>query len=116
MNLLKALFNPKVEDAEASEKTYLLTHTVHSGIHNLLPRRGDALAVVRSPIYPGQLGHVKFHGVRWRAYSNHPQVIPVETIVRVVGRRSNILVVELVEDHASSQPCEEIIGAATAMS
>lgn len=89
MNLLQALFSQEIEEKTFFEDTYPLTNDRLDS--------GEALAVVRSAIEPGQIGHVKFHGVRWRACCDHPQRVLVGTQVRVLGRRANVLVVEPME-------------------
>lgn len=104
MNLLQALFSQEVEDTIFFEQTYPLT--------NDFLKSKDALAIVRSAIEPGELGHVKFHGVRWRACSSYSESIPVGTQVRVLGRRANILVVEPVEEQIFTPTYGEMLDAA----
>jgi len=98
MNLLKALFSSDVEDTNFFESTYPLTNNFFNGGQSNWQTDADVLAVVRSPIHPGQLGHVKFRGVRWRACCDRPLCIAVGAQVRVLGRRTNILVVEPIQD------------------
>ncbi|MBF2035040.1 MAG: NfeD family protein [Leptolyngbyaceae cyanobacterium T60_A2020_046] len=92
MNLLKALFQGDVADAQFFENTLPLLSSLvdfdEAHVDRLL------LAVVTEPIAPGQLGRVKFQGTRWRARCDR-QPIAVGTTVRIIGReRSTILVVE----------------------
>ncbi|MGF1522807.1 MAG: NfeD family protein [Leptolyngbyaceae cyanobacterium] len=90
MNLLKALFNSGVEGTTFFDEAHPLT--------NDFLREDEVLAVVKSAIEPDKLGHVNFHGVRWRASCDRSQAITVGTPVRVLGRRANILVVEPAEE------------------
>lgn len=98
MNLLKALFSSSdVEETDFFEATYPLTTNFFNGDQSEWYAQSDAMAVVKDDIQPGQLGHVKFQGVRWRACCDRPLTIFPETKVRVLGRRANILVVEPME-------------------
>ena len=106
MSLLQALFSQAMEETTFFEQTYPLTN-------DFLTTKDD-LAIVRSTIEPGELGHVKFHGVRWRACSSYSRSIPVGMQVRVLGRRANILVVEPVEEQVFTQNCEGMLGTAAA--
>ncbi|MEM9006938.1 MAG: NfeD family protein [Cyanobacteria bacterium P01_F01_bin.86] len=112
MNLLRALFKQELEDTAFFKETYPLTDD--------FLRNGETLAVVRSAIKPGELGHVKFHGVRWRASCDRPEAIAAGTQVRVLGRRANILVVEPIEvvestgDQLFPQPYEGTLNTMTA--
>ena len=101
MNLLKALFNQDIEDAAFFDETYPL-------MDDFL-RSEETLAVVKNAIEPGKLGHVNFHGVRWRASCDRTQTITVGTQVRVLGRRANILVVAPLEQPVFAQPCEKTL-------
>ncbi|NER78455.1 MAG: hypothetical protein F6K42_02540 [Leptolyngbya sp. SIO1D8] len=117
MNLLKALTNTDLEDTIFFENTYAFTQDLFNSVQDSWQESEDALAVVRSPIDPGHLGHVKFHGVRWRACNDLGESIPVGTQVRVLGRRANILVVVPVEQELStSQLDDSILNMAAVMS
>ncbi|MDB9527598.1 NfeD family protein [Oscillatoria sp. CS-180] len=94
MNLLKALFSSDLEEADFFETTYPLTNNFFNGDQDEWYAQFEALAVVKDDIQPGQLGRVKFQGVRWRACCDRPLSISIESKVRVLGRRANILVVE----------------------
>ena len=94
MNLLKALFSSEVEEADFFETTYPLVNNFLNTSQSNLPSLSDVMAVVKAEITPGQLGRVQFQGVRWRACCDRDFTIPDQTQVRVLGRRSNILVVE----------------------
>ncbi|MBE7380342.1 MAG: NfeD family protein [Leptolyngbya sp. SIO1E4] len=106
MNLLKALFNTELEDTNFFENTYPLTNDFFDSFQEPWQEGTDALAVVRSPICSGRLGHVRFHGVRWRASCDRPTSIPVGTKVRVLGRRANILIVEPLDAPISSHQAD----------
>ncbi len=100
MNLLKVLFGSTEEETAFFENVPPLTDDLF-GLSD--PFQGNAfepVAIVCAAIHPGRLGHVKFRGVRWRASSDRPVVIPVGTAVRVLGRQSNILIVEPVTTSA----------------
>lgn len=93
MNLLKALFSLEVEETNFFEKNPLTTNFFASN-PDTWQHPITAIALVKDEIRPEKLGHVQFHGVRWRACSDRGQVIPEGAKVRVLGRRTNILVVE----------------------
>lgn len=108
MNLLKALFNQGMENATFFDEAHPLTSD--------FLREDEVLAVVKSAIESGKLGHVNFHGVRWRASCDRPQPIPIGTSVRVLGRRANVLVVEpVVEEQVFTQPHEGALNVAVAL-
>lgn len=92
MNLLKALFSLEEEETNFFENNPLSTNFFASN-PDTWQNPIAAVALVKDEIQPGKLGHVQFHGVRWRAYSDRGQVIPEGAKVRVLGRRTNILVV-----------------------
>ncbi|MEB3268038.1 MAG: NfeD family protein [Leptolyngbya sp.] len=92
MNLLKALF-PITEDPSHFFDNTLPFFSGHWP--ELTTPSPILLAQVDDPIAPGQLGHVKFQGSRWRACHQGRMVLVTGQQVQVVGRqRSNILVVE----------------------
>lgn len=95
MNLLKTLFSRDVEDNNIFDKTYTTQDFFHS-FQDSWQESKEAVAIVRRAIDPGQLGRVRFQGVWWRACCDRTQSIPAGTLVRVLGRRANILVVETV--------------------
>ena len=97
MNLLNTLFSPEVGEANFFESTYPLTNDFLGYDSIAWHSEDDAMAVVKTDIEPGQLGRVKFQGVRWRAYCDRALTIPLGAQVRVLGRRANILVVEPIE-------------------
>ncbi|MEL6401511.1 MAG: NfeD family protein [Cyanobacteria bacterium J06626_4] len=94
MSLLNTFFSPEVGEANFLETTYPLTDDLFGDDSIAWHSDDEALAVVKTDIEPGQLGRVKFQGVRWRAYCDRALTIPLGTEVRVLGRRANILVVE----------------------
>jgi hypothetical protein len=94
MNVLKAIFNSSTEETDFFATTHPLANTFWNADHGEPPLPSDTLAVVKTEITPGQLGRVTFRGVRWRACCDRAFSIPLETQVRVLGRRANILVVE----------------------
>lgn len=97
MNLLKVLFGSAMEDTDFFESTNPLTTSFFEDASESWREPSEFMAVVKAEIAPGQLGRVKFQGVRWRACCDRPFAIPAGIEVRVIGRRSNILVVEPVE-------------------
>lgn len=95
MNLIKALFSSaKLEETDFFEATHPLTNDFLNGDQGAWYAHVDTTAEVKDEITPGQLGRVKFQGVRWRACCDRPITIPVGTRVSVLGRRANILVVK----------------------
>jgi hypothetical protein len=64
MNVLKTLFNSISEETTFFESTYPLTNDFFHGDNAAWHRETEAVAVVKDVIIPGQLGHVKFQGVR----------------------------------------------------
>jgi membrane-bound ClpP family serine protease len=100
MNVLKVLFGAEEEENAFFENTYPLTDDLFGFSNSFQENALDPIALVCEPIHPGRLGRVKFRGVRWRACSDRPEVIPEGLTVRVVGRRSNVLVVAWVETSA----------------
>lgn len=100
MNVLKVLFYGSEHNSPLYEDTRLALEDIFDLDSNHLGNRFEPLAIVVDPILPGQFGHVKFQGSRWRAYSDRP--IATDTTVRVIGRqRSNILLVEPVPEPSS---------------
>lgn len=97
MNLLKTLFNSEMKEVDFFNTVHPLMNNFSNSAWSDWQSQSEAAAVVKSAIQPGQLGHVKFHGVRWRACCDRPLAIPPDTTVRVLGRRANILVVEPLE-------------------
>jgi membrane-bound ClpP family serine protease len=97
MNLLKTLFSSEMEETDFFETTYPLTNNFFNGDQEAWYSQSNTTALVKSEIKPGQLGRVKFQGVRWRACCDRAFTIPLDAKVRVLGRRANILVVEPVE-------------------
>ena len=97
MNLLKFLFSADVEETDFFETTYPLTNNFFNGDPEAWYTQSEATAIVKTDIQAGQLGHVKFQGVRWRACCDRPLTLTEGTRVRVRGRRANILVVEPIE-------------------
>lgn len=93
MNLLKALFSHEAEATNFFEDTYPLTTNFFASNPDTWQTPITVVAMVKDEIRPEKLGHVRFHGVRWRACSDRGQVIPEGAKVRVLGRRTNILVV-----------------------
>ena len=92
MNLLTALF-PANEDSYRFFENTLPFFSVF-WLEPAGPGK-QPIAKVDDPIHPGQLGHVKFQGSRWRACHQGRMVLAIGQQVQVVGRqRSNILVVE----------------------
>lgn len=112
MNLLKALSRSTTADRTFLKNTHLPVRVSFNSLRYSRQRKGDTVAVVKSPIEPGQLGHVRFRGVRWRACSDGMQLIPEGTQVKVLGRRANILVVEPLEKQAFSEPSSNSLEAA----
>lgn len=79
----------------------------------------DRLAIVKSPICPGQLGHVIFQGVQWRACCDRRYALLSGAQVNVLGRRSNILVVEPTTEDALQAPpagCDGTVNAVVMVS
>lgn len=97
MNLLKTLFSSDLEETDFFETTYPLTNSFSDGDQMNWPTSSEATAVVKTIIQPGQLGRVRFQGVRWRACCDRALTLVEGTQVRVLGRRANILVVEPIE-------------------
>lgn len=97
MDLLKTLFSSDLEETDFFETTYPLTNNFFNGDQEAWYAQSDATAIVKTEIQPGQLGRVKFQGVRWRACCDRPITLQTETRVKVLGRRANILVVEPIE-------------------
>ncbi|MGF1458226.1 MAG: NfeD family protein [Leptolyngbyaceae cyanobacterium] len=99
MNLLKTLFSSDIEETTSTffETTHPLTNNSFNGDPEAWYTQSEAAATVQTTIQPGQLGRVKFQGVRWRALCDRPITIAEGTRVKVLGRRTNILVVEPAE-------------------
>ena len=97
MNLLKTLFNSDLEETDFFETTYPLTNSFSDGDELAWPTTSEVTAVVKTAIRSGQLGRVRFQGVRWRACCDRTLTLVEGTQVKVLGRRANILVVEPIE-------------------
>lgn len=96
MNILKALFSSEAEETNFFDDAALPISLVDNDERPWRDQT-DTVATVKSKIEPGQIGHVTFRGVRWRASCNCAVRIPNNAQVRVIGRRANILVVEPAE-------------------
>lgn len=95
MSLMKTLFTSEMmEETAFFETTYPLTNNFFNGDQELGDAKSEATAVVKTEISPGQLGRVRFQGVRWRACCDHAITLSEGDQVIVLGRRANILVVE----------------------
>ncbi|MEO1295750.1 MAG: NfeD family protein [Cyanobacteria bacterium J06636_16] len=95
MNLLKALFNTPIDDAELSEDAVLKMRDFPADIEPLWKEFERNQAQVTETIEPNALGRVKFQGTWWRAWSDRPVTLEAGTTVHVIGRqRCSILIVE----------------------
>jgi hypothetical protein len=97
MNLLKTLFSSDLEDTDFFETTYPLTNDFLDSDQAAWYAQTESTAIVTTEIEPGQLGRVRFQGVRWRACCDRTITLTEGTRVKVLGRRANILVVEPIE-------------------
>lgn len=97
MNLLQTLFSSDWEETDFFETTHPLTNSFSDGDRLDWSTSSEITAVVKTIIQPGQLGRVRFQGVRWRACCDRTLTLAEGAQVKVLGRRANILVVEPIE-------------------